>query len=79
MLAKTPKTGHDDDADGPEVFWPLLGLAVLTAGWSAFCWWLKGHVADHGVVKGITIMAWFSGGSTVLWLVLAWVMRPRKP
>ena len=77
MLARAPKPDNDD-ADGVDVFWPLIGLAVMTGGWAVFCWWLKGQVPDHGVAKGITIMAYISGASTVLWLVVAWFMRPRK-
>ena len=78
MLAKTPKTG-DDGADGVDVFWPLLGLAALTGIWACFCWWLRGHTHDAGVMKGMTVMAYGSAAVTVLWLVVAWFMRPRKP
>ena len=77
MLARVPKP-NDDGPDGVDVFWPLIGLAVLTGGWTVFCWYLAHHVTDHGVIKGMTVMAWISGVSTVVWLVVAWVMRPRK-
>jgi hypothetical protein len=78
MLARTPNPGDDDGADGVDVFWPLLVLAVLSAGWAGFCFYLRGHVTDPGVIKGMTIMGSLSAGSVLLWLVLAWVMRPRR-
>jgi hypothetical protein len=78
MLAKSPKPEDDDGADGVDVFWPLLGLAGLSAGWAGFCFYLRGHVTDAGVIKGMTIMGSLSAASVLLWLVLAWLMRPRK-